>query len=338
MTDAEVLLDVQGLTTSFPTPAGVVKAVNGLSFSLRRGETLAIVGESGCGKSVTSFSLMGLLSSRARIEGQAWLTAADGSRFDVLGLSPQARQAVRGNQMGMIFQEPMTSLNPLQQVGRQIAEAMTVHGVCGKKAAQERAVELLRLVGISAPEVRARQYPHQLSGGMRQRVMIAMALACKPQVLIADEPTTALDVTIQAQILRLLKQLQQEVGMGVLFITHDMGVVAQVADRVAVMYGGQLMETAATADLFRQPAHPYTQGLLAAVPRPGQGGRLAGIPGQVDTVYGEPAGCRFAGRCPMAQARCTSEVPALRTLAPGQQVRCHFATITTGSVHEAAIA
>nr|WP_314635030.1 ABC transporter ATP-binding protein [uncultured Janthinobacterium sp.] len=338
MTDAEVLLDVQGLTTSFPTPAGVVKAVNGLSFSLRRGETLAIVGESGCGKSVTSFSLMGLLSSRARIEGQAWLTAADGSHFDVLGLSPQARQAVRGNQMGMIFQEPMTSLNPLQQVGRQIAEAMTVHSVCGKKAAQERAVELLRLVGISAPEVRARQYPHQLSGGMRQRVMIAMALACKPQVLIADEPTTALDVTIQAQILRLLKQLQQEVGMGVLFITHDMGVVAQVADRVAVMYGGQLMETAATADLFRQPAHPYTQGLLAAVPRPGQGGRLAGIPGQVDTVYGEPAGCRFSGRCPMAQARCTSEVPALRTLAPGQQVRCHFATITTGSVHEAAIA
>ena len=338
MTDAEVLLDVQGLTTSFPTPAGVVKAVNGLSFALRRGETLAIVGESGCGKSVTSFSLMGLLSSRARIEGQAWLTAADGSRFDVLGLSPQARQGVRGNQMGMIFQEPMTSLNPLQQVGRQIAEAMTVHGVCGKKAAQERAVELLRLVGISAPEVRARQYPHQLSGGMRQRVMIAMALACKPQVLIADEPTTALDVTIQAQILRLLKQLQQEVGMGVLFITHDMGVVAQVADRVAVMYGGQLMETAATADLFRHPAHPYTQGLLAAVPRPGQGGRLAGIPGQVDTVYGEPAGCRFAGRCPMAQARCTSEVPALRTLAPGQQVRCHFATITTGSVHEAAIA
>ena len=338
MTDAEVLLDVQGLTTSFPTPAGVVKAVNGLSFSLRRGETLAIVGESGCGKSVTSFSLMGLLSSRATIAGQAWLTAADGSRFDVLGLSPQARQGVRGNQMGMIFQEPMTSLNPLQQVGRQIAEAMTVHGVCGRKAAQERAVELLRLVGISAPEVRARQYPHQLSGGMRQRVMIAMALACKPQVLIADEPTTALDVTIQAQILRLLKQLQQEVGMGVLFITHDMGVVAQVADRVAVMYGGQLMETAATADLFRQPAHPYTQGLLAAVPRPGQGGRLSGIPGQVETVYGEPAGCRFAGRCPMAQARCTSEVPALRTLAPGQQVRCHFATITTGSAHEAAIA
>ena len=338
MTDAEVLLDVQGLTTSFQTPAGVVKAVNGLSFALRRGETLAIVGESGCGKSVTSFSLMGLLSSRATIAGQAWLTAADGSRCDVLGLSPQARQAVRGNQMGMIFQEPMTSLNPLQQVGRQIAEAMTVHGVCGKKAAQERAVELLRLVGISAPEVRARQYPHQLSGGMRQRVMIAMALACKPQVLIADEPTTALDVTIQAQILRLLKQLQQEVGMGVLFITHDMGVVAQVADRVAVMYGGQLMETAATTDLFRQPAHPYTQGLLAAVPRPGQGGRLAGIAGQVETVYGDPAGCRFAGRCPMAQARCTSEVPALRTLAPGQQVRCHFATITTGSAHEAAIA
>lgn len=338
MTDAEVLLDVQGLTTSFQTPAGVVKAVNGLSFSLRRGETLAIVGESGCGKSVTSFSLMGLLSSRATIEGQAWLTAADGSRCDVLGLAPKERQAVRGRQMGMIFQEPMTSLNPLQQVGRQIAEAMTVHGLCTRKAALLRAVELLRVVGISAPEVRARQYPHQLSGGMRQRVMIAMALACKPQLLIADEPTTALDVTIQAQILRLLKQLQQEVGMGVLFITHDMGVVAQVADRVAVMYGGQLMETAPTAELFRQPAHPYTQGLLAAVPRPGQAGRLSGIPGQVETVYGEPAGCRFAGRCPLAQARCGNEVPALRTVAPGQQVRCHFATITTGSAHEAAIA
>ena len=338
MTDAEVLLDVQGLTTSFQTPAGVVKAVNGLSFSLRRGETLAIVGESGCGKSVTSFSLMGLLSSRATIEGQAWLTAADGSRSDVLGLPPRERQAVRGKQMSMIFQEPMTSLNPLQQVGRQIAEAMTVHRLCTRKAALLRAVELLRVVGISAPEVRARQYPHQLSGGMRQRVMIAMALACKPQLLIADEPTTALDVTIQAQILRLLKQLQQEVGMGVLFITHDMGVVAQVADRVAVMYGGQLMETAPTAELFRQPAHPYTQGLLAAVPRPGQAGRLSGIPGQVETVYGEPAGCRFAGRCPLAQARCTSEVPVLRTLAPGQQVRCHFATITRGSAHEAAIA
>ena len=338
MTDAEVLLDVQGLTTSFQTPAGVVRAVNGLSFTLRRGETLAIVGESGCGKSVTSFSLMGLLSSRARIEGQAWLTGRDGTRCEVLGLAPKARQAVRGNQMGMIFQEPMTSLNPLQQVGRQIAEAMTVHALGDRKAALLRAVELLRLVGIAAPEVRARQYPHQLSGGMRQRVMIAMALACKPQVLIADEPTTALDVTIQAQILRLIRQLQQEVGMGVLFITHDMGVVAQVADRVAVMYGGQLMETAATVDLFRQPAHPYTQGLLAAVPRPGQSGRLSGIPGQVEAVYGEPVGCRFAGRCAHVRELCRSDTPALRTVAPGQQVRCHFVETIPGSKHESAIA
>jgi ABC-type dipeptide/oligopeptide/nickel transport system ATPase component len=244
MMDSEVILDVKGLTTSFQTPGGTVKAVNALSFSVKRGETLAIVGESGCGKSVTSFSLMRLLSSQARIEGEVWLTDGNGKRSDLLTLSEREMASVRGNQLGMIFQEPMTSLNPLQRIGEQIAEAMVTHAICSKAQASQRAVDLLGLVGISAPEIRARQYPHQISGGMRQRVMIAIALACKPQVLIADEPTTALDVTIQAQILRLIRKLQQEVGMGVLFITHDMGVVAQVADRVAVMYGGQLVETA----------------------------------------------------------------------------------------------
>ena len=325
MMDSEVILDVKGLTTSFQTPGGTVKAVNALSFSVKRGETLAIVGESGCGKSVTSFSLMRLLSSQARIEGEVWLTDGNGKRSDLLTLSEREMASVRGNQLGMIFQEPMTSLNPLQRIGEQIAEAMVTHAICSKAQASQRAVDLLGLVGISAPEIRARQYPHQISGGMRQRVMIAIALACKPQVLIADEPTTALDVTIQAQILRLIRKLQQEVGMGVLFITHDMGVVAQVADRVAVMYGGQLVETADTRTLFKNPRHPYTKGLLASVPKPGQEGRLVGIPGQVETIYGEHVGCRFVNRCEQAADVCRSMRPELSEFPQGQRVRCHFA-------------
>ncbi|MFA9219390.1 MAG: ABC transporter ATP-binding protein [Sphingomonadaceae bacterium] len=320
-----MILEVQGLTTSFQTPGGTVKAVHDLSFSLHGGETLAIVGESGCGKSVTSFSLMRLLTRQASIQGEVWLTARDGKRLNLLALSEQEMEQVRGNQLGMIFQEPMTSLNPLQQVGDQIAEAMIAHGLCKAAEAQARALELLKLVGISAPEVRARQYPHQMSGGMRQRVMIAIALSCKPQVLIADEPTTALDVTIQAQILRLMRKLQREVGMGMVFITHDMGVVAQIADRVAVMYGGQLVETADTRTLFKNPMHPYTKGLLASVPRPGQIGRLVGIPGQVDTIYGEPIGCRFVNRCQQATELCRAERPALSAHPDGQFVRCHFA-------------
>ncbi|MCA1855231.1 ABC transporter ATP-binding protein [Massilia oculi] len=334
MHSAQVILEVKGLTTSFQTPGGSVKAVKDLGFTLRRGETLAIVGESGCGKSVTSFSLMRLLAAQARIEGEAWLTTREGARLDLLALPEREMAQVRGNQLGMIFQEPMTSLNPLQQVGDQIAEAMLVHGICGKAQAQARALDLLRLVGISAPEVRARQYPHQMSGGMRQRVMIAIALSCKPQVLIADEPTTALDVTIQAQILRLMRKLQGEVGMGMLFITHDMGVVAQIADRVAVMYGGQLVELADTRTLFRRPLHPYTQGLLASVPRPGQGGRLVGIPGQVETVYGEPVGCRFVNRCALAADVCRAERPVLAVHPEQQLVRCHFAG-QAGAAHPA---
>nr|WP_295083749.1 ABC transporter ATP-binding protein [uncultured Roseateles sp.] len=325
MADADVILEVQGLSTSFKTPGGVVKAVKDLSFSIRRGETLAIVGESGCGKSVTSFSLMRLLASHAHIEGEAWLTGRDGRRMDLLSLPSAEMERVRGLHLSMIFQEPMTSLNPLLKVGDQIAEAMAAHGVCTGRAAAQRAVELLALVGISAPEERAQQYPHQMSGGMRQRVMIAIALACKPSVLIADEPTTALDVTIQAQILRLIRRLQREVGMGVLFITHDMGVVSQIADRVAVMYGGQLVEMADKRTLFKQPRHPYTRGLLAAVPDPKKPGRLYGIPGQVETVFGEPVGCRFANRCDHAVDRCRSERPSLSAFPDAQLVRCHFA-------------
>ena len=325
MSSSEVILDVKGLTTSFQTPGGTVKAVNDLSFSLKGGETLAIVGESGCGKSVTSFSLMRLLTSQATIQGEVWLSGRGGERINLLSLSEPEMEQVRGNQLGMIFQEPMTSLNPLQQVGAQIAEAMIAHGICTTAQAHARALELLTLVGISAPAIRARQYPHQMSGGMRQRVMIAIALSCKPQVLIADEPTTALDVTIQAQILRLMRRLQREVGMGMLFITHDMGVVAQIADRVAVMYGGQLVETADTRTLFSNPLHPYTQGLLASVPRPGQTGRLVGIPGQVDTIYGEHVGCRFVSRCDRATELCRADRPALIAHPQGQLVRCHFA-------------
>jgi oligopeptide/dipeptide ABC transporter ATP-binding protein len=326
MRSSEVILDVKRLTTSFQTPGGTVKAVNDLSFSLNAGETLAIVGESGCGKSVTSFSLMRLLAPQAQIQGEVWLKGRDGKGLNLLSLSEKEMESVRGNQLGMIFQEPMTSLNPLMQVGDQIAEAMIVHGFCKTAEAQRRALELLTLVGISAPEIRAKQYPHQMSGGMRQRVMIAIALSCKPQVLIADEPTTALDVTIQAQILRLMRKLQAEVGMGMVFITHDMGVVAQIADRVAVMYGGQLVETADTKTLFKHPRHPYTRGLLASVPRPGQVGRLVGIPGQVETIYGEHIGCRFANRCDQVSELCRSNRPDLVAHPKEQLVRCHFAT------------
>ncbi|MQR02135.1 ABC transporter ATP-binding protein [Glaciimonas soli] len=323
MLGSDVILDVKGLTTTFQTPGGVVKAVNDLNFQLRRGETLAIVGESGCGKSVTSFSLMRLLGGQVNIAGNVWLKDEKDSPVDLLSLPIDEMQSVRGNRLAMIFQEPMTSLNPLHRIGSQIAEAMVVHGLCSKGQAEERALSLLALVGISDPEVRAQQYPHQISGGMRQRVMIAIALACNPSVLIADEPTTALDVTIQAQILRLIRKLQRESGMGVLFITHDMGVVAQIADRVAVMYGGQMVEQADTRTLFKHPRHPYTKGLLASIPNPQVSGRLYGIPGQVEPVIGELVGCRFANRCNQASDICKTTTPPLLSIGT-QLVRCHF--------------
>jgi len=322
MTDAEVLLDVQGLTTSFQTPAGVVKAVNGLSFSLRRGETLAIVGESGSGKSVTSLSIMRLLPKKigsisrgsVRLRGK-----------DLVELSDREMRNVRGNDIGMIFQEPMTSLNPVHTIGTQIAEVVIEHDKVGKKAAHKRAIEMLELVGIPEPARRADQYPHQMSGGMRQRAMIAMALACEPSVLIADEPTTALDVTIQAQILDLMRNLQAKMGMAIVFITHDLGVVAEMADRVVVMYAGQVVETGTVQEIFTKPLMPYTSGLMQSIPRMGESEvkvKLQTIPGYVPLLTKLPGGCRFRTRCAFAQDRCAEAEPPLEVLDNGRSVRC----------------
>jgi oligopeptide/dipeptide ABC transporter ATP-binding protein len=327
LTPSPVVLDVRDLTTTFTRPAGPVVAVDRLSLTVRRGQTLALVGESGSGKSVTSLSLMRLLQS-GQTTGEAWLHPASGAPMELLGLDEPQMQRVRGRHMAMVFQEPMSSLNPLHDVGEQIAEVMRWHGLADPRQARERALALLRQVGLSDPELRMGQHPHQLSGGMRQRVMMAQALAGNPALLIADEPTTALDVTLQAQILRLLRQLQEACGMGILFITHDMGVVAQLADHVAVMYGGQLVETAPVAELFARPRHPYTRGLLAAVPRPGARGRLHGMPGQVETVFGRPTACRFANRCPDVQPRCRREQPALDG-SSGHRVRCFFPVRST---------
>ena len=296
------LLAVKDLRTYFHTEDGVARAVDGVSFQVERGEILGVVGESGCGKSVTSLSIMGLVDDPGRIEEGSSI------RFDgreLTSLSEKEMRQIRGNDIAMIFQEPMTSLNPVFRVGGQIVEALRLHRNLGRKDARARAIELLELVGIPVPERRVDEYPHQLSGGMRQRVMIAMALANEPDLLIADEPTTALDVTIQAQILELLLELRREMGMGVMLITHDLGVVAEVCDRVVVMYAGQVVEEGPVDDIFRQPAHPYTQGLLAAVPRPDRtGGSCAVIPGTVPPPTNWPSGCRFRDRCPYAWDVC----------------------------------
>jgi oligopeptide/dipeptide ABC transporter ATP-binding protein len=308
----EPLLRVRDLKTYFVTEhgRGTARAVDGVSFDLYPGETLGIVGESGCGKTVTSLSILRLIpeppghvrpGSVIEFEGRNLLTLP----------APELR-AIRGNQIAMVFQEPMTSLNPVFTVGDQIAEAAIIHQRLSRKAARARAIEMLTLVGIPDPAERVDHYPHQLSGGMRQRVMIAMALVCHPKVLIADEPTTALDVTIQAQILELLDRLQAELGMAVLLITHDLGVVAGQADRVVVMYAGQVVETASTTALFDRPLHPYTEGLMAAVPRvDAPRSRLQAIPGQVPAATAWPSGCRFHPRCPHAWAKCALEEPPL---------------------------
>jgi peptide/nickel transport system ATP-binding protein len=313
------LLDVQDLRTYFHTEEGVARAVDGVSLSVERGEMLGLVGESGCGKSVTSLSVMGLVPEPGRVE--------EGSRIrfgerELTGASEKEMRKVRGNDIAMIFQEPMTSLNPVYPVGEQIAEAVRLHQGMNKKEARQRSIELLELVGIPVPERRVDEYPHQLSGGMRQRVMIAMALANEPDLLIADEPTTALDVTIQAQILELLAELRARLGMGVLLITHDLGVVAEVCDRVVVMYAGQVVEEGPVERIFASPAHPYTEGLLAAVPRPDQkAGRLAVIPGTVPSPTRWPTGCRFRARCPYAWDLCL-EQPGLLRAAERQHARC----------------
>ena len=313
------LLEVEGLRTYFRTDDGEFAAVDGISFSIEAGKTLAIVGESGCGKSVTSLSIMGLLAQSGRI-------AAGSIRFEgreLVGLPEAALQDLRGNAMAMIFQEPMSSLNPAFTIGDQIMEVLLRHRQITKAQARELALQMLERVRIPAPAQRLDEYPHKLSGGMRQRVMIAMALANTPQLLIADEPTTALDVTIQAQILELMRALKLESGTAVLLITHDLGVVAEVADDVAVMYAGRIVERASVQALFQTPQHPYTVGLLGSMPRlDGDQVRLAAIEGQVPSLLNRSTGCSFAARCPFVMARCLEDTPPLRELDEGHSAAC----------------
>jgi len=322
------LLELDGVRTWFYTREGVVRAVDGVSFSIAPGETLAVVGESGCGKSVTAQSILRLLPSpparvvegSIRFEGQ-----------DLLALDDSAMRDIRGNRIAMIFQEPMTSLNPVLAVGYQIAESLVRHQAMGRADAEARAVEMLALVGIAEPARRVREYPHQLSGGMRQRVMIAMALACNPRLLIADEPTTALDVTIQAQILDLMRDLKSKVGAAIMLITHDLGVVAEMAERVVVMYAGRKVEEAPVEELFARPLHPYTRGLLGSMPRLGaslQGDtpeRLSEIAGVVPSLREPIPGCAFAPRCALATDRCRQSAPALEAMGPRHVVACFAA-------------
>ena len=326
------LLSVQELQTQFATPGGVVRAVDGLSFDVGAGETVAIVGESGCGKSVTSMSILRLIQEPpGRIGGRILFEGRD-----LLQVSEAEMRRLRGNTISMIFQEPMTSLNPVLTIGRQIGEAVRLHEGASASQAEARAVEMLTLVGIPAPARRVREYPHQLSGGMRQRVMIAMALACNPKLLIADEPTTALDVTIQAQILDLMRDLQARLGSAILLITHDLGVVAETAQRVVVMYAGRKVEEAPVAELFANPQHPYTRGLLGAVPRLGSASetgvkagrsRLAEIPGLVPSLRQRIVGCAFAGRCQSATDLCRAVAPAVAEKRPGHYAACHYAEL-----------
>jgi peptide/nickel transport system ATP-binding protein len=314
------LLEVRDLTTVFTREdGGVARAVDGVSFALDRGKVLGLVGESGCGKTMTALSLLRLVPPPGRITGGRVLL--DGR--DLLALPERQMRTVRGAGLAMIFQEPMTSLNPVFTVGSQIAEAVRLHSDLGRAAAWARAVELLGEVGIAAPAQRASDYPHQLSGGMRQRVMIAMAISCAPRILVADEPTTALDVTIQAEILDLLRTLRERHGMALLLITHDLGVVAQQADEVAIMYAGRIVEQAPVLEIFDRPLHPYTQALFRAIP--GIGGpkrRLESIPGQVPDLFALPGGCAFHDRCPRAVAECADAVPPLEEKAAGHRAAC----------------
>jgi peptide/nickel transport system ATP-binding protein len=314
------LLEVKDLRTYFYLDEGVAKAVDGVSFEVDQGETLGLVGESGCGKSVSALSIMRLIPDPpGRIAGGEILLGGK----DVLALSDERMREIRGNEVSMIFQEPMTSLNPVFTCGSQIEEAIILHQKVSKREARLKAVDMLHLVGIPAPEQRVEEYPHQLSGGMRQRVMIAMALACHPSLLLADEPTTALDVTIQAQILELLARLQEELDMAVIMITHDLGVIAEVADRVAVMYAGKIVEYAGVKEIFAGPLHPYTQGLLKSIPKLTESKkRLAVIPGVVPNPLEFPGGCKFHPRCALAIDACRDPEPELRQLKPNHWVRC----------------
>ena len=323
----DLLLDVQGLETSFKTPDGVIHAVNGVSFGLKEGETLGVVGESGCGKSVTMHSILRLIPMPpGKIEaGKAFFFGQD-----LLKMSNEEIRHVRGAQIGLIFQDPMTSLNPVLTIGHQLAEPLMLHIGMTRKQADDRAAELLGMVGIPNAADRLKDYPHQFSGGMRQRVMIAMALSCSPQILIADEPTTALDVTIQAQITDLVKRLREELGMAVIWITHDLGVVAGLAQRVLVMYGGLLIEEAPVKELYANPSHPYTIGLIGSLPRVDDTShsRLYSIEGSPPVLYTKPTACPFAPRCQFALEHCWKENPALEPIAPEHRIACWVDTKT----------
>ena len=327
------LLDVRGLRTAFRTDAGTFNAVDGVSFLLEAGRTLGIVGESGCGKSVTALSIMGLVASPPGriLAGEILFEGVDLRR-----LSPAEMREVRGNRISMIFQEPMTSLNPAFTIGDQIVEGIVRHRRIGRAAAREQAIEMLRRVRMPSPERRFDEHPHKLSGGMRQRAMIAMALALKPRLLIADEPTTALDVTIQAQILDLMRQLRDETGTAIILITHDLGVVAELAHDVAVMYAGRIVEKASVEELFARPEHPYTVGLLGSIPKLHlQQERLPAIEGQVPNPWSLPAGCRFSPRCPFATAKCRAEDPPLMAAAELHESACWYAPLEPAAIHTA---
>jgi peptide/nickel transport system ATP-binding protein len=323
---AERILEVENLTVDIPVPGGMLHPVQGNNFYVERGETLCIVGESGCGKSLTSLAIMDLLPTKAIRKADKM----DLDGFNILDIGERHMSDIRGDRMGMIFQEPMTSLNPSYSIGNQLEEALMRHRKVSRSEARDRAVFLLEKVGITAARSRLPQYPHQLSGGLRQRVMIAMTLMCGPDLIIADEPTTALDVTIQAQILLLLAELQNEFDMGLILITHDLGVVARVADRVAVMYAGQIVEEGAAKQVFENPTHPYTQGLLECIPIPGKtkrGAHLGSIPGIVPSLVGNLRGCRFAERCPYATPACSADDVALGAgVENGHQYRCLLST------------
>lgn len=331
MEKEQYLLEVKDLKTTFLTENGPVTAVDGVTFSIKAGETLGIVGESGCGKSVTSESIMRLLNEKTtQYEGEIRYKGKN-----LLELSEAEMRNIRGNEISMIFQDAMTSLNPVYTIGNQIAESIMAHRKLSKKEAYAEAVEMLRMTGIPSPEKRVHEYPHEISGGMRQRAMIAMALACRPNLLIADEPTTALDVTIQAQILDLINDLKQELNMGVIMITHDLGVVAEVCTQVVVMYLGQVIEAADVESLFENPLHPYTQGLLKCIPQldGDRSQKLYTIKGIVPSLQQIPQGCRFASRCPYADVQCLQESPALQEVNPRQKVRCwHYDKIQKGEV------
>ncbi|MFP5519325.1 MAG: ABC transporter ATP-binding protein [Bdellovibrionia bacterium] len=320
---SDILLEVQNLKTEFKTDDGVITPVDDVSFYVKKGKTLGIVGESGCGKSVTSLSIMRLIQKPGAITGGQILFKGQ----DLLKMSDEKMRKIRGNEIAMIFQEPMTSLNPVFTIGDQIAEAIALHqSGLTKQQVQERAIEILKKVGIPAPEKRFHEYPHQLSGGMRQRVMIAMAISCNPALLIADEPTTALDVTIQAQILDLMRNLQKDFGAGMILITHDLGVVAEMCQDVVVMYAGKVVEYGTVEDIFYRPKHPYTRGLLDSIPHFETGSKLKElktIPGLVPSLYNLPKGCRFQERCTKAQADCGRQMPTLENLRGSHKVACY---------------